>query len=172
MKLREKAQTAFIGISTILCFNFNTQAQGNAASVFEAAVDQINCETIKFIHREANRPEVANNMECLSFESILKSVPEDEGSTTGKLAKDINVIKSRYKAGQDIAPQLDAAIAVAVKKIESKQRKQNVPDFKNKLAEIRSDALKNAAALAANTPAAATPAAEEEDAVETATEEP
>ena len=35
--------------------------------VFSTAVDHINCETIRFIHREAGRAEVANDMDCLSF---------------------------------------------------------------------------------------------------------
>lgn len=122
-------------------------AQG-AASVFEGAVDQINCETIRFIHREAGRSEIANNMECLSFESIYKSIPEDEASTTGQLAKNINAVKSKFSADKDLGTQLDAAISIAVKKIESKTRKGNIPDFKKKLADIKSDAIKNAASLA------------------------
>lgn len=162
---RDLMRKSFLCILAIFLAAFPSFAQTNALSVFEGAIDQINCETIRFIHREANRPDVANNMECLSFESILKSIPEDESNTTGKLARDINTIKSRYKADKDIGPQLDAAISVAVRKIESRPRKQNIPDFKKKLEDIKAETVKNAQALTENTPSETAPPVEDNEAV-------
>ncbi len=118
-------------------------AQPNAQSVFNSTVDQINCETIRFIHREAGRAEIANNLNCFSFESILKSIPEDEARTTAALAKDIEAFKTKYKSGDELAVQLDNVISFANKKIEAKPRKGNVADFKQKLQGYRKDAIDN-----------------------------
>ncbi|MGZ5280922.1 MAG: hypothetical protein ACXWEY_01470 [Bacteroidia bacterium] len=120
-------------------------SQQNTQSVFNSTVDQINCETIRFIHREAGRAEIANNMECFSFESILKSIPEDEARTTAQVSKDIEAFKTKYKADGDLGAQLDNVISYASKKIEAKPRKGNVADFKQKLLNFKKDALDNIA---------------------------
>jgi hypothetical protein len=129
----------------VLClFTGSMYAQDASQAAFNSAVDQINCETIRFIHREAGRAEIANNMQCTSFESIAQTVPEDEAKTTGQLAKDIEAFKTKFKADKPLAEQLDAVIAFADKKITAKKRKGNVDDFKAKLEGYKSDAIANA----------------------------
>ncbi len=128
----------------LLIFAFNTgtiMAQAVAKEVFGSAVDHINCETIRFIHREAGRAEVANNMDCLSFESIYKSIPADEAATTGALCKNINDYKNKFKEDKPLDAQLNAVIAFANAKIGAKKRKGNVEDFKASLEKIKKDAL-------------------------------
>lgn len=125
--------------------------------VFNTAVDHINCETIRFIHREAGRAEAANNMDCLSFESIYKSIPTDEAGTTGALCKNINDYKNKYKEDKPLDEQLNAVIAYANAKIAAKKRKGNVDDFKASLEKIKKDALD--AAKGTSTANTATPAA-------------
>ena len=112
--------------------------------VFSTAVDHVNCETIRFIHREAGRAEVANNMDCLSFESIYKSIPGDEAGTTGALCKNINEYKNKFKDDKALDAQLNAVIAFANAKIGAKKRKGNVEDFKTALEKIKKDALEAA----------------------------
>jgi len=112
-----------------------------AKEVFSTAVDHVNCETIRFIHREAGRAEVANNMDCLSFESIYKSIPTDEAGTTGALCKNINDYKNKFKEDKPLDVQLNAVIAFANAKIAAKKRKGNVEDFKASLEKIKKDAL-------------------------------
>jgi len=128
-------------------------AQAVAKEVFSTAVDHINCETIRFIHREAGRAEVANNMDCLSFESIYKSIPADEAGTTGALCKNINDYKNKFKADKALDAQLNTVIAFANAKIAAKKRKGNVEDFKASLEKIKKDALdaaKGGSGVAAN----------------------
>jgi len=122
----------------------NMMAQAVAKEVFSSAVDHVNCETIRFIHREAGRAEVANNMDCLSFESIYKSIPADEAGTTGALCKNINDYKNKFKADKPLDAQLNAVIAFANAKIAAKKRKGNVEDFKASLEKIKKDALDEA----------------------------
>src|ERR1017187_4903096 len=136
----------------------NAQA---AKEVFNSTVDHINCETIRFIHREAGRAEVANNMDCLSFESIYKSIPPDEAKTTGALCKSINDYKNKYKADKLLDEQLNTVIAFANGKINAKKRKGNVEDFKASLEKLKKDALDEAkgASNATNTNGGTTAAA-------------
>ncbi|MCX6352582.1 MAG: hypothetical protein NTX03_12105 [Bacteroidetes bacterium] len=112
---------------------------------FSAAVDQINCATMKFLHREGGRNDVADKMECFTFESILHSVPEDEANTTGKFCKNINLCKDKFKEAEDAAKQIDAVITYAYSRIASKKRKGSIEDFKNKLAAIKDETIKNIA---------------------------
>ena len=137
--------------------------------VFSTAVDHVNCETIRFIHREAGRAEVANNMDCLSFESIYKSIPADEGGTTGALCKNINDYKNKFKEDKPLDAQLNAVIAFANAKIGAKKRKGNVEDFKASLEKIKKDALDAAkgTSTAGNTGAASKPAEEAKPAEKT-----
>ena len=128
----------------LIIFAFSTGtiiAQAVGKEVFSTAVDHINCETIRFIHREAGRAEVANNMDCLSFESIYKSIPADEAGTTGALCKNINDYKNKFKEDKPLDAQLNAVIAFANAKIGAKKRKGNVEDFKASLEKIKKDAL-------------------------------
>lgn len=144
--MRTVQNRIFTLILTLLAGFFGAVAPAfsqNAQPVFNSTVDQINCETIRFIHREAGRAEIANNMECFSFESILKSIPEDEARTTAQVAKDIEAFKTKYKADGDLSAQLDNVIAYASKKIEAKPRKGNVADFKLKLQDYKKDAIDN-----------------------------
>ncbi|RYD83554.1 MAG: hypothetical protein EOP53_00505 [Sphingobacteriales bacterium] len=159
MKILQKKLTILIAFTAIfLGFLLPAFAQQNAQSVYNSTVDLINCETIRFIHREAGRAEIANNMMCTSFESILKSIPEDEGSTTAKVAKDIDAYKTKFKADGDLAAQLDAIIAYVNKKIEAKPRKGNVADFKQKLQDYKTDALDNMSGASTTTTNTVTPA--------------
>ena len=138
--------------------------------VFSTAVDHINCETIRFIHREAGRAEVANNMDCLSFESIYKSIPGDEAGTTGALCKNINDYKNKFKEDKALDAQLNAVVAFANAKIGEKKRKGNVADFKASLEKIKKDALDAAkgTSAASNNATATKPAEETKPAEKTA----
>ena len=118
-------------------------AQKDAKADFSAAVDQINCETMKFIHREEGRKSVADKMECFTFESIYKSIPEDEQSSTGKLCKDINHTKDKFNPKEDLGKQLDLVIAMAYGKISKKKRKGDVEEYKSKLEEYKKEAIES-----------------------------
>jgi hypothetical protein len=124
-------------------FRISAQAQAKTAA-YNAAVDRINCETIRFIHREAGRVEVANNLDCTSFEAILKSIPEDEAATTQKLCKDIEAFKSKFKEDKPMDKQLDAVIDYAYKRINAKKRKGNVANYKEQLEGFKTTALADA----------------------------
>lgn len=108
---------------------------------FSEAVDAINCATIKFIHNERGRLKEAG-MECFSgYEGILKTIPEDEMSTTGKLAKEINAFKTKYNPDADFGKQLDKVISYSSNKITSKPRKGDKEKFKSDLTAIKTDAM-------------------------------
>jgi hypothetical protein len=140
----------------LLClFTGSLYAQDASQAAFNSAVDQINCETIRFIHREAGRAETANTMQCTSYESIAQTVPEDEAKTTGQLAKDIEAFKTKFKADKPLDAQLDAVISFADKKITAKKRKGNVDDFKAKLEGYKSDAIANANGAGSNSSSSA-----------------
>src|SRR4051812_39400969 len=112
MKKLGRIVACIITVSVFLLGNV-AFAQKDGKEDFNAAVDQINCETVKFIHREEGRKNAADKMECFTFESIYKSIPEDEASSTGRLCKDINHLKDKYSAKEDLGKQLDAVIAFA-----------------------------------------------------------
>jgi hypothetical protein len=136
----------FIGLfGAFLMFAFHAElsAQKDGKADFAAAVDQINCETVKFIHREAGRNATADKMECFTFESIYKSIPDDEASSTGRLSKDLNNYKAKYNAKEDLGKQLDVVIAYAENKITKKKRKGSVEDYKARLAEDKKEALES-----------------------------
>ncbi len=126
--------------------------QKDGKADFGAAVDQINCETMKFIHREEGRKNVADKMECFTFESIYKSIPDDEINSTGKLCKEINHAKEKYNPKEDLGKQIDAVIALAYDKIKKKKRKGSVEEYKAHLEEYKKDALESF--TAASTPKA------------------
>lgn len=118
-------------------------AQTDTRADFNSAVDQINCETIKFIHREANRGDVADKMQCFTFESTYKTIPEDEAKTTGQLSKKIEDFKGKFKTEEDLGQQLDKVIEFATGRIKAKKRKGNVDDFTARLNDIKQEALEN-----------------------------
>lgn len=154
-------------IIAALCFcTASLYAQDASQAVFNSAVDQINCETIRFIHREAGRAEIANNMQCTSYESIAKTVPEDEAKTTGQVARDIEAFKTKFKADKPLDAQLDQVIAFADKKITAKKRKGNVEDFKTRLEQYKADALANAGG---NAPASSSSASTQTEKTEKST---
>ena len=135
------------------CFT-SAFAQKDGKADFNAAVDQINCETMKFIHREEGRKSVADKMECFTFESIYKSIPEDEISSTGKLCKDINHTKDKYNPKEDLGKQLDLVIAMAYGKITKKKRKGDIEEYKTKLEEYKKEAIESFNQVSAPTAAA------------------
>jgi hypothetical protein len=144
-----KDMKSFSQKSVIFCLFFLGSigavfAQAGNKGVYNTAVDQVNCATIGFIHRENGRAEAANNMDCLSFESINKSIPADETKTTGALCKSINEYKNKFKDDKPLDAQLSALISFATVKIVAKKRKGNVEDFKASLEKIKKEALENA----------------------------
>ncbi len=167
MRISLKSLFLFI----LFASTINTIMAQATKEVFSTAVDHINCETIRFIHREAGRAEVANNMDCLSFESIYKSIPGDEAGTTGALCKNINDYKNKFKEDKPLDAQLNTVIAFANAKIGAKKRKGNVEDFKASLEKIKKDALDAAkgTSTAGNAGASSKPAEETKPAEKTAT---
>jgi hypothetical protein len=149
MNMKNHTLFATIRVFLLLAIagSFNvTFGQTATKEVFNSAVDQINCETIRFIHREQGRAEAANTMNCLSYEAIQKSIPEDEASSTGALCKKINEYKSKFKEDKPLEAQLNEVIKFAGGSITKKKRKGNVEDYKAKLESYKKDALANAGA--------------------------
>jgi hypothetical protein len=153
--------------------------QGSNKEVFNTAVDRINCATIEFIHREQGRAEQANTMDCLSFESILKSIPADEAGSTGALCKSINAYKTKFKEDKPLDAQISEVIKYAQTSITKKKRKGNVEDYKAKLESFKKEAIENAGGAAKkpdkpvdNTTANNKPADTAHAITETVTEEP
>lgn len=152
MYLMKNRIKTILFLSLILLLNaFSSKAQTDTRADFNSAVDQINCETIKFIHREADRGDVADKMQCFTFESTYKTIPEDEAKTTGQLSKKIDAFKEKFKPEDDLGQQLDKVIEFAAGRIKAKKRKGNVDEFTERLNDIKQEALENTSAPAPET---------------------
>ncbi|MDZ4838815.1 MAG: hypothetical protein SGJ04_02290 [Bacteroidota bacterium] len=116
-------------------------AQSGQKSSFDNAINEINCATVKFIHREQGRAESATNIECSSYEGIKATIPQDEKGTTAILAAKIESYKNKYVDSKELGTQIDVVIKYAYDNISRKQRKNSVDEFKNELAQIRSSAI-------------------------------
>jgi hypothetical protein len=156
MYLMKNRIKTILFLSLILLLNaFSSKAQTDTRADFNSAVDQINCETIKFIHREADRGDIADKMQCFTFESTYKTIPEDETKTTGQLSKKIDAFKEKFKPAEDLAQQLDKVIEFASGRIKAKKRKGNVDEFTERLNDIKQEALENTSEPAPETVTAA-----------------
>lgn len=112
-----------------------------ALSLYNSAVDKVNCQTIKFVHNEAGRSDIANSLDCSSYESIAASIPDDEQQTTLALAKNIDNFKNKYSDKKPLDEQLNALIAFAEKQITRKKRKGDVEAYKAQLNQIKTETL-------------------------------
>lgn len=138
---------AFSILSLLIVTVLNMQAQPGAKGMFNTAVDQINCETIRFIHNEVGRDKVANTMNCNSYAGIIATIPADESKTTLRLAKDIEAFKDKFSEKSPLPAQLDKVVLFADSKIRLKKRKGDVDAFLLKLNKIKTDAVLNLKAL-------------------------
>ncbi len=120
----------------------NAQDAGNASQgSYEAAVDGINCLTIKFIHKEQNRAELAGKMDCNSFEGIMSTIPEDERSTTGKLAEAVNAYKKKWDPAKSLDNQIDGVIAYALGRVKSRPRKGDIASLESAFIQQKNEAV-------------------------------
>ncbi len=137
---------ALRSLFALICFltlSVQTQAQAgkDAKPFFKAAVLQINCATIRFIHNEAGRKDVSSKLSCLSPESVFASIPEDEANSTGKVAHEIDKFGDKFKSSDKLSEKIDEVITFASKKIKSKKRKGDVEKLTSEFAKIKKDAM-------------------------------
>ena len=121
-------------------------AQDDQHAVFNNGIDQINCAAIGFIHINAGRPAIAQEMDCGRYESITSSIPADESSTTLRFSQTINSYKSKY-ANADVsdpvvaARGLDEAVGEVMTTIRSRPRSADVDALEGKLAGLKANIL-------------------------------
>lgn len=129
----------------LLLLPLKMQAQTADKAAYDKAVTEINCATIRFIHREQGRGEKASSMDCSGFESINASIPADEKGTTGGLAKSIDAYRNKFSPSKPLAEQLEAVKKFAYEKINAKQRKGNIDEYRSELENIISSVAAKAA---------------------------
>lgn len=148
-------------ISLIFLFvsflSFSQVDNNEVLKIYNSSVLDCNCATLKLVHQDAGRNDVASNLNCNTFEAILASIPSNEKSTTYSLSKKIEDYQKKY-ADEDLTNRsvfenaLDDLIKYCTDRINAKERSVSTQEFENAMVNIKLEALQNFDALETITP--------------------